>query len=862
MKKHTSVKMGILAFGIPVLLLLGIYAVWGQYPFGNKTLLIWDMNWQYSAFFATLHDILHGDASAFYSFSRALGGNMAGVLAYYLMSPFNLIFYFFDAETIYIGILLLVLLKVGTMGITMYFYLQSRHMGVENVLFSTAYALCAYVIGYFFNVMWLDGLIILPLMVWGIEKLVERGTWLQYVLAVAAAVITNFYIGFMLCLFSVLYFVVYLCFLAKEKPNIKIILHYGMSSLAGGALSAVVTVPTLYVMQGGKERIDWPSLWNFVWKLDIQWLFSGNFAGTIQGRQMILGEPLQYCGVLTFLLVVFYFVGKGAGRKRKCGYLLLLGLLLLSFGFENLGKIWQAFNYANGSPYRFSFIYSFLLIVVAQEAFYLQEAYWKEKRENKYIWVGVCLLAGLGILICRSYFLGSLQNETPWINMILVVVYGGVLLFARGKNWKIAGLCGVLCFELFLNGEFLYQNGEHYATATVEEYQSYLDDVKPLLNERNAKEWGRTVLGTDAAWSVNDPLLLGFDGLDSYTSVEDKNTLKSGELLGYYTDESFGMHYKTGSTFASDSLLGVEYLITSGKAKMGYEVIKNQEKYALFQNPYAFPLAWFAQKTILDTQENLDSTYAYQNRIFQSIDVDGTEIFMDVTGETISADGCMEDKGEYILGEGEELGYVIVQLHIPKTGNVYFDPVGWGDALVSIWMNGEELDLSMQEESPVKYLGVVTPEDDISIRAIIVENARFNSNNQGIYLEDSAQLAAYANKVKNQSVTINRKSDDNISISCENKRDTLEYLVCMIPYDEGWHVKVDGETTQITTVMGNFMAIALKPRTHEIQMRFVPRGLYAGGTITFGTVLLLSALFIWKKRREGAILHKGNTEVA
>lgn len=73
------------------------------------------MEWQYTPFFAHLHDILHRDASALYSFSRAIGGNMFSVAAYYLISPFNLLFYFFDVEHIYIGILIVTLLKVGAL---------------------------------------------------------------------------------------------------------------------------------------------------------------------------------------------------------------------------------------------------------------------------------------------------------------------------------------------------------------------------------------------------------------------------------------------------------------------------------------------------------------------------------------------------------------------------------------------------------------------------------------------------------------------------------------------------------------------------------------------------------------------------
>ena len=104
------------------------------------------------SFFCHLRDILHGQASGVYSFSRAIGGEMSGVLSYYLLSPFNLIIYFFNKKNIYIGILLIALCKVGTSGLTMYTFLARREAGYGALLFSCAYAINAYVVGYQFNI--------------------------------------------------------------------------------------------------------------------------------------------------------------------------------------------------------------------------------------------------------------------------------------------------------------------------------------------------------------------------------------------------------------------------------------------------------------------------------------------------------------------------------------------------------------------------------------------------------------------------------------------------------------------------------------------------------------------------------------
>ena len=142
--------------------------------------VLWDMDDQYAPFFAHLHNILHGDASVLYTFSRALGGNMLSVASYYLISPFNLVFYFFDAENIYIGILIVALLKTGACGFAMHWFLNQRRQDSFSVIFSTAYALSAYMIGYQFNIFWIDALILLPLVCDAVERLVDRQKYLFY----------------------------------------------------------------------------------------------------------------------------------------------------------------------------------------------------------------------------------------------------------------------------------------------------------------------------------------------------------------------------------------------------------------------------------------------------------------------------------------------------------------------------------------------------------------------------------------------------------------------------------------------------------------------------------------------------------
>ena len=359
MKKHLNNI--IIPFVLPIFILLLIYMVWGQYPFGEKTLLIWDMDEQYAPFFAHLNNILHGDASALYTFSRSIGVNMLSVAAYYLISPFNLVFYFLDAENIYVGILLVTILKTGTSGVSMYCFLSRKKQDVSAIIFSTAYALSAYMAAYQFNIFWIDALILLPCVCEGIERLVDEQKYLLYTLAIALSVITNFYTGYMICIFSVMYFICYFFLISDKKYKFKKIIIYAAASFLGGMLSMCISLPALDIMQDGKSEISLNILKNFNNMFKYRELFDAAFCATISDTQITSGRPLIYCGVFAIIMTLYWLFCKEENRK-KLGYLLLLFAITVSFHHYNLNCVWHAFNRPTGSPYRYSFIYVFLVL--------------------------------------------------------------------------------------------------------------------------------------------------------------------------------------------------------------------------------------------------------------------------------------------------------------------------------------------------------------------------------------------------------------------------------------------------------------------------------------------------------------------
>lgn len=105
---------------------------------------------------------------------RLHGGEMYGLFAYYLASPYNLILIFFSKENMPVAFNLILMLKIASSSLTMFYYLnRKKEAKWTNLIFSTCYALSTYIMIYGFNVMWLDAVILLPVMIAGLDDLIK-----------------------------------------------------------------------------------------------------------------------------------------------------------------------------------------------------------------------------------------------------------------------------------------------------------------------------------------------------------------------------------------------------------------------------------------------------------------------------------------------------------------------------------------------------------------------------------------------------------------------------------------------------------------------------------------------------------------
>ena len=373
-RKKRRKRNTLFGFLIPTLAMVIAFAVNEVSPFGDRGILIIDSLHQYLPFFTEFHEKLVNSESLRYSFGGGLGINFWATFAYYFASPLNFLIVLFPTSMMMEAMALLVVLKIGLSGGLFSYYLSRRNKdrNYTPILFGCMFALSNFMIGYYFNLMWLDSIAVLPLVMIGIEQITEGKSGKVFAASLSFALFSNYYIGFMLCVFSCLYFLMLWCIKKKEsiKKFFRSCVNFGWYALLSGGIAAIVLVPA-YMALGMTESTSgntFPEQIKMYTGLFSQ--LTQHFAAvepiTIADTQVGLNA---YCGVLVMILVILYALDKHISLKKRIGYLVLTAFLYVSFDVNVLNYIWHGFHTQNGLPNRFAFIYIAMLLVISYDVF-------------------------------------------------------------------------------------------------------------------------------------------------------------------------------------------------------------------------------------------------------------------------------------------------------------------------------------------------------------------------------------------------------------------------------------------------------------------------------------------------------------
>ncbi|MFV8214600.1 YfhO family protein, partial [Streptococcus pluranimalium] len=267
---------------------------WGS----DRTILASDGFHQYVIFAQGLRNILHGSDSLFYTFTSGLGLNFYALISYYLGSFLSPFVFFFSLTSMPDAIYLFTLIKFGLSGLSMYIALRSLYKTVNPYLLlslSTSYALLSFATSQLEINTWLDVFILLPLIILGLHHLLEQRQFLLYYLSLTILFIQNYYFGFMMAIFLILYFLAQMTRYASWKIRLRQLLDFSLISLFSALSSAIMLVPTYFDLSThGENFSSFDNLFSKdAWYLDI---FAKNMIGAYDTTKF--GSiPMIYVGL-------------------------------------------------------------------------------------------------------------------------------------------------------------------------------------------------------------------------------------------------------------------------------------------------------------------------------------------------------------------------------------------------------------------------------------------------------------------------------------------------------------------------------------------------------------------------------------
>lgn len=801
--KNHEKTISFIAFLIPIIIMLLTFVIKGVW-FNSEKLSFGDMQAQYIDMLIYIKGVLLGDNNVFYSIYKGLGGSIYSTFAYYMLSPFNLLTVFFKNENIMNFVYLTSLIKIGLAGYTMNKLLkyQNNKEPISRLILSSCYALMTFNVATYFCVMWSDVIYMTPLVILGIEKLIKEEKVSTYIISLFFSLTFSFYLGYMLCIFSVVYFI-YKMVINYSLSDIKIIgkktLKFMIASLIAGLLSSFIWLPTIIDMLK-TSRGDVAS------ETTLANVIKSFFVGSYTEKDTLFYyQPCLYCSMIVLFLILAYLFNKKNSNVEKSATLTVIALFFASVLVKQLSYFWHGFSYPIGYNYRFVFLFILFLITIAHKELINME----KLKKKQTIWLAICIL--LISIIIKTYY----DTTFGWISLGLLVLY---LIIMSSKLQKLAKYILILIItliELTINTNLSFYSANNQTT--MKDYMNYV--CANIDNNDNFRMFEYGYYGTDSNIACNRSSTSGFYSTLNSNIVNFYNKVGLSGGANVYNDN-------VENTPIIHALLGVKY-IYSYKPMYMYDLKKEiivkkesldqnsyyEEKNYLYENPYALSYGYMIKSSEKIVENNV---FEYQNKLFQNIT--GIDYEKDILIEIQNNKNnkkLKDAKYIYIIAFENNNGFTIngVEYAGLEPGQML--------AIQNSW-NKDEIEITFNSFSG-------------------------EQNGYLAYYMDEELFENGINKLKSNELK-NVVIDKNI-ITGEIEVNEPGTLMLSIPYENDFKIYVDGKKVNYKKIYEMFIAIELDNGKHDIKLRYIPNT-FIYGVITSGFALLILGAFVVENNKE------------
>ena len=872
-----------LAFAVPVIGILCILLCGRYEPFGNnRSLLYSDMYHQYYPFFVAFRNALRSGNSLLYSWDIGMGIDYLGLISYYLASPLNLLSVLVPEPLLLEYFSLLMPIKLGLASLFFAIFLKEifRKDDLSITLFGAFYGLCAWALGYQWNVMWLDTFALLPLVALGTIALLRNSRFFLYTFTLFLSIYSNYYIGFFTCIFVLLLFICYeICRFRSLGRFFLDLCRIALFSLLAIGMTAILELPALAALQTTQSSVNnFPTGFRLniadknTWQglLDAMRQVAGNMGGGIT-PSFKEGLPNLYCGVGTIVLSILYLTCKQFKiRDRICCVFLLL-FFTLSFIIRQLDYIWHGFHFTNMIPYRFSFLFSFVMLYMAYKAYLLR----KHFKLWQIIFSGIVTL---GILACSEelsdpvflayngvFFLlylavflyPKLRKKLPKDAELAEITEHNNTLRQRRKIATMALAC-IMAVELIMN---IINFGVSFPYTSVSNYPKGSTDTEAVIDHMESLEKGSLFYRTEVthAQTLNDGALNGYYGISTFTSSANVKTTKFLQALGYGAKNTYNRYCFEESSPVANLFLGLKYMIERDgnvESNAYFDDVYQSGNVHLLKNNAYLPLGFLTDvqltnAIIVDTV----NVFTLQNRMMTASTgitdpvwttlYKGTLNISSPDGVNVKASSkaghCNYDTETdgtvvYTYTANAE-GFMCIHLNLPKK-NAY-----------TVYHNGVELYSETYSLPQCLSVCDVVPGDVVEIKLTCKAEENSSMTVQAAIANEEVFRRCY-DILSASTLELTSFSNTRVEGTITCNRDGLLYT--SIPQNGNWIATVDGKEVDIDLIGNVMISVPLTEGTHTVCFTYHNAAFSLGWKISLFCLIIFAVLTaaVYKPRRK------------
>lgn len=833
MKKfYKKNKHLLITFGVSLIVIIAIFILKKVTPFGKHSLLAVDFYHQYGPMMGELFDRVKNGNQLLYSFSMGMGLPFFLNFFNYLSSPFNIIMFLFSKSTLLTSYSVIIGLKIVASTVTMMILLSKKFTGnkLKYIPLALLYSYSAYMAAYYWNIMWLDGMIFLPLVVLGIEKIIEEEKCMFYIISLALILWANYFMAYMICIFAVLYFIVYLV-IKTDKFDIKVIirkcLKFGISSLIAGGLCAIFLIPVfdgLRNISAANNDIPTTPYYEFSFSSFLLNHFGGVDPTIL--KSSYAKAPNISCGIIPIFLFLLFIINPKIKLKTKICLAALLFFIGFSFSNAFLDFMWHAFHVPNDLPFRYSYLYSFVLILIS--------GYSLNHLKNIKFEYFIGAFALLMILTGLLYNYDTISKGMLCLNYAVLSIFLCAYMICNNlKKTKIF----IIIFIVLIMGECVAKfNYIMSATQEVDIFYYDYESMETALNylEDNDKDVYR--IGRAGVPTLNDSSWYGYYGQTGFSSMNYYGFSLLQYRLGL-PGNKINSYYYRNTTPVYDLMFNIKYFMGTLKDDIRYEPFYDSGSIRVKRDNSTVSLMYGVDKNISSWRYGLDNPFDNQNSYIESStgitpifeivdDVEKEEFYKDNKITIIKYTVKDPDEIMYYYSTDENIKFMVMDTRLFYRDSEYANQDYIPTDSTSTYTEEHVISLKANEEDYTYYIAYKYYKDDIPIYKINSDN--FNK--------------AYEILNRNK-VNITEFKEYYIKGSTTIHEDMTMYT--SIPYDKGWKVLIDGIETKTYKIGDAVLGFDINKGDHTIELEYSIPYLKEGALIS---ITSLAALIILKKR--------------